>query len=131
MIAIDSSALIAIILDEPERPAFLAILDQADQCLISAATLIEARMVAHGRGGERLVQRLDEIIQGYALKIIPPGTQEIAIAHAAFVTYGKGNGHSASLNFGDLFSYALAKARDLPLLFKGDDFALTDVEVAG
>ena len=131
MIAIDSSALLAIILDEPERKSFLDSLDRAEKTLVSAATLIESRMVAHGKGGEKLVLALDEIVQGYAMEIVPPSPAEIAIAHAAFVKYGKGNGHPAQLNFGDLFSYALAKSRGVPLLFKGDDFALTDVEVAG
>ena len=131
MIAIDSSALMAIILDEPERKSFLDSLDRAEKALVSAATLIESRMVAHGKGGEKLVLALDEIVQGYTMEIVPPGPAEIEIAHAAFVTYGKGNGHPAQLNFGDLFSYALAKSRGVPLLFKGDDFALTDVEVAG
>ena len=131
MIAIDSSALMAIILDEPERKSFLDSLDRAEKALVSAATLIESRMVAHGKGGEKLVLALDEIVQGYTMEIVPPGPAEIEIAHAAFVKYGKGNGHPAQLNFGDLFSYALAKSRGVPLLFKGDDFALTDVEVVG
>ena len=131
MIAIDSSALMAIILDEPERKSFLDSLDLAEKALVSAATLIESRMVAHGKGGEKLVLALDEIVQGYTMEIVPPGPAEIEIAHAAFVTYGKGNGHPAQLNFGDLFSYALAKSRGVPLLFKGDDFALTDIAVAG
>ena len=131
MIAIDSSALIAIILDEPERKSFLDVLDRAEKALVSAATLVESRMVAHGKGGEELVLAIDGIVQGYAMEIVPPGPAEIEIAHAAFVTYGKGNGHPAQLNFGDLFSYALAKSRGVPLLFKGDDFALTDVAVAG
>ena len=130
MIAIDSSALMAIILDEPERKSFLDILDRAEKALVSAATLIESRMVAHGKGGEKLVLALDEIVQGYTMEIVPPGPAEIEIAHSAFVKYGKGNGHPAQLNFGDLFSYALAKSRGVPLLFKGDDFALTDVRVA-
>ena len=88
MIAIDSSALMAIILDEPERKSFLDSLDRAEKALVSAATLIESRMVAHGKGGEKLVLALDEIVQGYTMEIVPPGPAEIDIAHAAFVTYG-------------------------------------------
>ena len=130
MIAIDSSALIAIILDESERKSFLDILDRAEKTLVGAATLVESRMVAYGKGGARLVLALDAIVQGYTMEIVPPGPAEIEIAHSAFVTYGKGNGHPAQLNFGDLFSYALAKSRGVPLLFKGEDFGLTDVEVA-
>lgn len=131
MIAVDSSVLGAIIFKEPERPALYRALLNQDNLLISSATVIEIRMVAYGRGGSDLVLELDDLIDSLGLKIIPLGIKEIEIAHAAFVTYGKGNGHPAQLNFGDLFSYALAKSRGVPLLFKGDDFALTDVEVAG
>jgi ribonuclease VapC len=127
MIVIDTSALMAILLNEPERGQFLDILDAEDSILISAGTSIEARMVSHGRGGPPLTQKLDEILRDYAIETIPPAAEEIAAAHAAFIAYGKGSGHPAQLNFGDLFSYALAKARGLPLLFKGDDFGRTDI----
>jgi ribonuclease VapC len=130
MIAVDTSALMAITLGEPERNHFLDILDAANGIAISAGTVIEARMVAHGRGGKPLLEMLDELIRDYGFEIVPPGIAEIAITHAAFLAYGKGSGHPAGLNFGDLFSYALAKDRGLPLLFKGDDFARTDIEVA-
>jgi ribonuclease VapC len=63
-------------------------------------------------------------------EIVPPGIAELEAAYAAFVTYGRGSGHPAKLNFGDLFSYALAKVRGLPLLFKGDDFSHTDIQSA-
>lgn len=130
MIAVDSSALIAMLLDEPERERFAAIVNDAGAAVISSATVIEARMVAHGRGGEARVKVLDGIIDALGLEVIHVGTEDMQIAHAAFVTYGKGSGHAARLNFGDLFSYALAKARDVPLLFKGDDFSQTDIEPA-
>ena len=64
------------------------------------------------------------------MNIISPGHEEIEIASHAFASYGKGSGHPAQLNFGDLFAYALAKSRDIPLLFKGNDFAQTDVKSA-
>jgi ribonuclease VapC len=63
-------------------------------------------------------------------QVVPPGTADIDAAYAAFVAYGKGSGHPANLNYGDLFSYALAKVRNLPLLFKGDGFAETDIRTA-
>ena len=88
-------------------------------------------MVIHRRRGKDALTILTEILSEPEFIIVPPGPVEIDLAHAAFVTYGKGNGHPAALNFGDLFSYALAKSRGLPLLFKGDDFALTDVVMAG
>ncbi len=130
MIAVDTSALIAILLGEPERDRFIAAIVDADHAVILAATVIEARMVAYGRGGAAMVAALDALIDGFGLTIVPLGDTEIPVAHAAFVTYGKGNGHPASLNFGDVFSYALAKSRGVPLLFKGNDFALTDVAVS-
>ena len=130
MIVVDTSALIAMLLDEPERRSFADTIKKASHALISSATVIEARMVAFGKGGQERVMLLDGIIDSLGLQIAPLGIEEIEIAHAAFVTYGKGNGHPAQLNFGDLFSYALAKSRGVPLLFKGEDFALTDVEVA-
>lgn len=127
MIVVDSSALMAIVIGEPERRHFLDLLDKAGGILISSATVIETRMVAHGRGGQAFLDKLDTVIRNYEFEIVPPGAGEIAAAHAAFITYGKGSGHPAQLNFGDLFSYALAKVRGLPLLFKGGDFAHTDV----
>ena len=130
MIAVDSSALIAIVLDEPEKASFMSQLKQADRVLVSPATIVEARLVAYRRGGDVLVALLDDLIETFGMAIIPPGPDEIAAAHAAFVAYGKGGGHPAQLNFGDLFSYALAKVRGLPLLFKGDDFGHTDIEQA-
>lgn len=68
-----------------------------------------------------------DILDVPTFEIVPPGPEEIDMAHVAFVAYGKGQGHPAGLNFGDLFSYALAKARGVPLLYKGGDFARTDV----
>jgi ribonuclease VapC len=127
MIVVDASALLAVILLEAERNKFLARLDGADHILISAATVVEARMVVYARAGPSHLEMLDELIRDYGFEIVPPGEAEIAAAHAAFITYGKGTGHPAQLNFGDLFSYALAKTRGVPLLFKGEDFSHTDI----
>jgi ribonuclease VapC len=73
----------------------------------------------------------DSHLQDFDAEIVPPDAEQADIAHEAFVTYGKGHGHPAGLNFGDLFSYALAKARCVPLLYKGGDFAQTDIAAAG
>jgi ribonuclease VapC len=127
MIAVDSSAFIAIIKNEPERDSFLAILKRADRVLVSPATIVEARMVAHRRGGPNLVAELDTLLATVAAEIEPIDDTDLAIAHDAFVAFGRGSGHPAKLNFGDLFSYALAKARGVPLLYKGRDFAHTDI----
>jgi ribonuclease VapC len=127
LIVLDTSALIAIVFGEPERDDFIRVIQQADKALISAVTVVEARMVVHGRRGQRGVILLDDLLRLPMLEVVAPGTAETDAAYAAFVTYGKGSGHGAGLNFGDLFSYALAKVRGLPLLYKGDDFAKTDV----
>ena len=130
MIAVDTSALMAIVLREPERAGFLAALEAADDLAISAGTLVETRMVCFSRGGPVLVAEVDALIDALGINVRPPGENELAVAHTGFVQFGKGNGHPAQLNFGDLFAYALAKSNDAPLLFKGDDFAASDVTSA-
>jgi len=127
LIAVDTSALMAIIKNEAERASFMQLLKQAERVLISAGTVIEARVVAHRRGGKALVEALDDLLITISAEIMPVEEAEADIAHAGFVQYGKGGGHRAQLNFGDLFSYALAKALGVPLLYKGDDFAHTDI----
>lgn len=130
VIVADTSALVAIAFAEPERDAFLGVMQAAQRVLVSTPTVLEARMVVHGRRGERGVVLFDGLLQLPLFEFVPPGDPEIKAAYGAFVIYGKGSGHRASLNFGDVFSYALAKVRNLPLLFKGDDFARTDIAPA-
>lgn len=127
MIVADTSALIAIAFDEQERAVFLDIIQQSKRVLISTPTVVETRLVLHGRRGQRAVILFDDLLRLPQFELVPPSSAEASAAYAAFVTYGKGSGHPAALNFGDLFSYALAKVRSLPLLFKGNDFAQTDI----
>jgi ribonuclease VapC len=127
MIVADTSALVAIAFAEPEREEFLQVLDRADGVLISTVSIVEARMVVHGRRGQRAVMLMDDLLRLPMFTPVPPGPAEMDAAYAAFVTFGKGSGHPASLNFGDVFSYALAKVRGLPLLYRGSDFSETDV----
>lgn len=87
-------------------------------------------MVVYGRRGPRAVVLLDDLLNSPKFELSVPGNRELDAAYAAYIAFGKGSGHSASLNFGDVFSYALAKVRRLPLLFKGDDFAQTDITPA-
>lgn len=101
-----------------------------ERALISTPTVVEARLVVHGRRGQRAVVLLDDLLRLRSFEIVPPGEAEATAAYAAFVAYGKGSGHPAGLNYGDLFSYALAKVRGLPLLYKGNDFSETDIESA-
>ena len=130
MIVADTSALIAIILDEPERDRFAASIAAAERVGISVATVVETRLVLHRRGGAKLTKAIDLLLASNRFEVVPVDADQADIAHAAFVTYGKGTGHPAQLNFGDLFSYALAKARGVPLLYKGGDFARTDIVAA-
>ena len=84
----------------------------------------------HGRRGQRAVVLLDDLLRLPLFEWVAPGIAETEAAYSAFVAFGRGSGHPASLNFGDVFSYALAKTRGLALLFKGDDFAETDIQNA-
>lgn len=130
MIVIDTSAIVAIAFDEPERHEFVRVIGLAGKALISTVSIVEARMVVHGRRGERGVVLVDDLLRLALFEPVAPGVAETDAAYAAFVTFGKGSGHPANLNFGDLFSYALAKVRGLPLLYKGEDFRETDVRDA-
>lgn len=130
MIVIDTSALVAIAFAEPEREAFVGVVERAQRVLVSVPTSLEARMVVHGRRGPRAAVLIDDLLSLPMFETVSPGQAELGAAFAAFVVYGKGSGHLAGLNYGDLFSYALAKVRNLPLLFKGDDFSHTDIAVA-
>ena len=126
---IDSSALIAILLNEPERPRFVDSLFLADIVLLSAVNLMEARMVLHMRN-EDLIADLDALLVRARARIEPVTALQSDLAFDAFRKFGRGTGHRAKLNFGNCFAYALAKERNVPLLFKGDDFVHTDIKAA-
>ena len=130
MIVADTSALVAVVFGEPERGAFVQRMEQAQRVLVSTVSVVETRMVVCGRRGQRGVVLLDDLFRLPMIEVAAVGVAEMDAAYAAFVLYGRGSGHPAALNFGDVFSYALAKVRGLPLLFKGDDFARTDVRPA-
>ena len=129
MIVVDTSALIAILLDEPERRTLIdVIVDYGDPC-VSAATYLEASMVMEAYSGIHGGRDIDDLIEDVGIRIIPVDQAQARIAREALRRFGKGR-HRARLNFGDCFVYALAKALDAPLLFKGNDFVLTDVKHA-
>ena len=130
MIVVDTSAIVALAFGEPERDVFARAIQRADKALISTVSVVEARMVVHGRRGQRAVMLTDDLLRLPVFEMIAPGVAEMDAAYAAFVVFGKGSGHPAGLNFGDVFSYALAKVRGLPLLYNGEDFARTDVASA-
>jgi ribonuclease VapC len=127
VIVADTSALIAILRDEPEAEAFLRIIVAADRCLIASVSLMEASMVLAGRtGDETSWEGLDQLIVRGGIEVVPQDRALANLARHAFLRFGKGR-HPAALNMGDCASYALAKAHGLPLLFKGDDFNRTDL----
>ena len=130
MIAVDTSAIVAIALGEPERQDFVGVIERSGKALISTVSAVEARMVIHGKRGQRAVVLLNDLLRLPIFEFVAPDAFQADAAYAAFVAYGKGSGHPAGLNFGDVFSYALAKVRGLPLLYKGADFAQTDIRSA-
>lgn len=128
-VVVDTSALIAILVAEPEAEPFMQVLD-AQPSEVSAATLHEAFCVARRSGLANGRQRLQRLIDLAETRIFPFDEGQISAARDAYDRYGRGTGHAANLNMGDCFSYALARTRDLPLLFKGDGFPHTDVKPA-
>jgi len=127
---VDTSALIAILKGEPEATAFKAALLGAASVRVSAATYFEACIVADGFKNPLLGARFDEILEETGVVVEPVTEEQARIARQAYRDYGKGSGSPAKLNFGDCFSYALARAKREPLLFKGDNFIHTDLRPA-
>ena len=123
---LDSSALVAILLNEPEGEAFRVALFEDDRRLVSAATFVEASIVLERRKGEAAGRELELFISRTGIEIVPVDADQATAARRAWRKYGRGR-HAAGLNYGDLFSYALARTSGQPLLFKGDDFTRTDV----
>ena len=130
MIVVDSSALVAVLRREPEADEFLRIIASADGCLLSSVSLLETSMVLAGRTGDAASwANLDALIARAAVQVVAQDASLAKLARDAFLRYGKGR-HAAALNLGDCASYAVAKGNSLPLLFKGDDFAQTDLMAA-
>ena len=127
---VDSSALIAILRDEPEAQAFSDAIEYEVSVRISAATLFEASMVADKFGSPILSVRFDEIVEDSKMVIESVTAVQARMARQAYRDYGKGSGHPANLNFGDCFSYALARDKREPILYTGDDFVYTDLRSA-
>lgn len=126
---IDTSALLAILLDEPERPVFTKMTEGADARWISTATFVETSIVVEARHGLAGLSDLDLLLERAEIELIPVDSEQARAARRAWSQFGKGR-HDAALNYGDCFSYALARTSHQPLLFKGDDFEKTDVRVA-
>jgi len=127
---IDTSALLAILRDEPDAGRYAHVIEAASICRMSAATYVEAGIVVDMNHEPVLSRRLDELLMRSEVAIEPVSEAQARIARRAYQDFGKGTGHPAKLNFGDCFSYALAKSMGEPLLFKGGDFIHTDIEPA-
>ena len=126
---IDSSALFAILSDEPERRRFNEAIEAAESSVISVASFVETSNVIETRFGAEGLRDLDLFLSVAGIELVEIDIEQGHAARRAFSEFGKGR-HPAGLNFGDCFSYALAKVRGERLLFKGDDFAKTDIERA-
>lgn len=130
MIVVDTSAVIAVLLGEPEATALADVLASGEKVALSTGTALEMALVAQAKWGSSGAARLDKFLGELPLTYVPVDTDHLRLAREAHGRYGRGTGHPARLNFGDCFSYALARALDAPLLFKGDDFVHTDVRSA-
>lgn len=126
---IDTSAMVAILFREPEATAFVERIHDDDTCRMSVATWVELAMVIESQLGPDGMRQAEAFFRRAGITIESVTVEHAELARQAFLDFGKGR-HKAGLNFGDCFSYALAKATHEPLLFKGNDFALTDIEAA-
>jgi ribonuclease VapC len=126
---IDTSALAAIFFGEPERQKFMDAIITDGSRLVSAATMLETGIVLEGRQGEAAGREFDLFAMRAGLQVVPFDAEQAELARSAWREFGKGR-HPAGLNFGDCFSYALAKSTGEPLLAKGTEFAKTDIVIS-
>jgi ribonuclease VapC len=126
---LDTSAIVAILRDEPECAEFADLLAAAKDPLISAATLLECSIVLHAKAGDEGIADLDDLLRTAGVRCVAVDHAQALGARTAWMRFGKGRS-PAKLNYGDCFSYALAVTMDRPLLYKGEDFAHTDVRSA-
>jgi ribonuclease VapC len=126
---IDTSALVAVLFDEPERRSFTEAIEHSERRSMSAATFVEVSIVVEARVGGDGLRDLDLFLARAEIEVVPVDLPQAQEARRAFSRFGKGR-HPAGLNLGDCFSYALARLSDRPLLYKGGDFAQTDIAAA-
>jgi ribonuclease VapC len=129
MIAVDASAVVAILFLEPEADAFDQLVT-AQTALIGTPTILEVHQVMRRLMPSAPGRPVDRFLARPTVRAVPFALDHFRLAAAAFDRYGKGRGHPAQLNFGDCMAYAIAKAHDVPLLYKGEDFAHTDIAAA-
>ncbi len=126
---LDTSAILAILLDEPERAAFAQRIEDHQVRLLSSASYLEAGIILDDRFGEGGSSALRQLVIEAEIDVVPVTLDQAEVARDAYRRFGRGN-HPAALNFGDCFAYALARVSGEPLLFKGNDFARTDIAAA-
>ncbi|WP_272954044.1 type II toxin-antitoxin system VapC family toxin [Dulcicalothrix desertica] len=123
----DPSAIMAIIYAEPEELIFIQLINESEDCLLSAPSYVESSIVMGTKHGDQGVENLKLLIEALSIIIVPLSAEQAQLATEPFLKFGKGR-HPAKLNMGDCFSYALAKSTNQPLLFKGNDFIYTDID---
>jgi ribonuclease VapC len=121
-VIVDTSALIAILRNEPEARTFAEAVAEADGCRISAANYLEAAVVIDGSRDPIASRRFDDLLREARIQVEPVTEEQAKIAREAYRDFGRGSGHPAKLNFGDCFAYAVAKTTGHALLYKGEDF---------
>jgi ribonuclease VapC len=128
---VDTSALIAILRDEPQAETLAHAIESSSVRRLSAVSFVEAAVIIDASRDPVASRRFDDLIKEAQIIIEPVTEEQARIAREAYRDFGRGTGHPAKLNFGDCFAYALAKFTAEPLLFKGDDFARTDIKRGG
>ena len=126
---VDTSAVLAVLFDEPDAERYVRALAGASRCRMSVVSFLEAAIVLESRAGAAAGPDLDLLLERAPIELEPVTLEHAQAARRAWRRFGRGN-HRAALNFGDCFAYALAEATREPLLFKGQDFALTDIDTA-
>lgn len=126
---LDTSAIVAVLFNEPDAPFYARMIGEADSCAVSAATFVEVSIIVEARTGDAGSRAWDAFFRAAGIVVEPVTEDQARSAAQAWSKFGKGR-HAAGLNFGDCFSYALAKLTGTPLLFKGADFQQTDVTAA-
>jgi ribonuclease VapC len=129
MIVVDTSVLVAILREEDDAAEWINVFDQTSKSQMSVVSYVETSMVIYGRARDTDPREVTDLIEALQIEIVPVSLEQGEAAVAAFLRYGKGR-HRAGLNLADCFSYALAQVRRAPLLYKGNDFAMTDLLAA-
>jgi ribonuclease VapC len=130
-VIIDTSVIVAIVRRDSGYRAYFQAIDASGERLLSAASYVEAAIVLDQSSDPVVRAALDDLLRDLEVQVVPVTVEQARIARQAHQQFGRGRGHPARLNFGDCFAYALARERNQPLLYKGGDFALTDIPLVG